>query len=59
MGDGGGGSDDAERNQPESLDDIPLSLDAMLDVLSSSPRRYLLESLRTRSHGTASFEDAT
>ncbi|MGQ3722892.1 DUF7344 domain-containing protein [Natrialba aegyptia] len=44
-------------NQP--LGDIPLSLDAILDILASERRRALLEYLWNRPDNSGSFEEAT
>ncbi|WP_049926604.1 ArsR/SmtB family transcription factor [Halopiger goleimassiliensis] len=42
-----------------SLEDIPLSLDALLDILANERRRYLLEYLWDQPGNVGSFEAAT
>ncbi|PSP78114.1 hypothetical protein BRC81_08705 [Halobacteriales archaeon QS_1_68_20] len=54
--DGGGGG--GESTEP-ALEDIPLSLDAMLDILANQRRRDLLELLQDRPENTVLFEEAT
>ncbi|WP_224332660.1 DUF7344 domain-containing protein [Haloprofundus halobius] len=50
-------STDSMKDTP--LEEIPLSVDAMLDILANSPRRHLLEYLRDQPEGTATVEEAT
>jgi DNA-binding transcriptional ArsR family regulator len=48
----------AESRGAPALADIPLSVDALLDVLADADRRYLVDYLRDQSDHTASFEAA-
>ncbi|GAB3671983.1 DUF7344 domain-containing protein [Halopiger thermotolerans] len=43
----------------QSLHEIPLSLDAILDILANQRRRYLLEYLWDQPENVGSFEEAT
>lgn len=52
------GGDKPTDDEPP-LEEIPLSLDAMLDLLANSHRRYLLEYLRELPDRTGSFEEAS
>ena len=52
------GSGYAERDSAPALEEIPLSVDAMLDILANAHRRYLLAFLREQPGNTASFEAA-
>lgn len=54
MGDNGECAGDPE----PALGEIPLSVDAMLDILANADRRYLLEFLADQPDNTASFEAA-
>ena len=60
MADDGDGSDDVgdDLGGPP-LEELPLSTDALLDILANSHRRYLLEFLRDQPDEAASFEQAT
>ena len=51
-----GRSGGADQNPASALEEIPLSVDAMLDVLANAHRRYLLAFLRGQPGNTASFE---
>lgn len=51
--------DAADSAEDRSLEDIPLSLDVLLDVLASERRRALIAHLRDQPESTASFEAAT
>lgn len=42
-----------------ALGDMPLSIDAMLDILANPHRRYMIEYLREQPDETAAFEDVT
>ena len=53
-GEGGG-----EVTDDTPLEEIPLSLDAMLDILANPRRRLLLEYLRDVPEQTCSFEEVT
>lgn len=52
-------SDTADESDEQPLEEIPLSLDALLDILANERRRYLLEYLWNESDGVGSFEAAT
>ena len=47
------------RDENPSLEEIPLSLDAMLDILAHRQRRYLLEYLADAPDDSGSFEQVT
>lgn len=60
--DEGGGSDAPDPGEPPddpSLEESPLSLDAMLDLLANRRRRHLLDYLQDVPGEVCSFEDAT
>lgn len=49
-------NDVAGQDDEPDLEDIPLSVDALLDVLADARRRYLLDFLREQPDNAASFE---
>lgn len=60
MNDNGNGGEDADTDATEpALQDIPLSLDAMLDILANRPRRDLLTFLQEQPEESAAFEEVT
>ncbi|WP_135822394.1 DUF7344 domain-containing protein [Halostella litorea] len=52
-------NDPADESGEQSLTDIPLSLDAILDILANHRRRFLLEYLWDQPENVGSFEEAT
>ncbi|MFC6718321.1 hypothetical protein ACFQGT_11830 [Natrialbaceae archaeon GCM10025810] len=52
-------SDENDPDDDQPLRDIPLSLDAILDILASERRRALLEYLWGKPDNSGSFEEAT
>lgn len=50
--------EDSDSSDDQSLGDIPLSLDAVLDILASERRRALLEYLWEKPDNSGSFEGA-
>ena len=51
--------DTGDSSEKQPIEEIPLSLDALLDILANQRRRYLLEYLWERPDGVGSFEEAT
>lgn len=59
---GGDGSDESDPEEPPddpSLEEFPLSLDAILDLLANRRRRHLIEYLQDVPRDVGSFEEAT
>lgn len=51
--------EDGDSSAEQPIEEIPLSLDALLDILANERRRYLLEYLWEQPDGVGSFEEAT
>lgn len=51
--------DPSDSSEEPPLHEIPLSLDAILDILANHRRRALLKYLMEQPENTGSFEDAT
>ena len=51
--------DDGDASDERPIDEIPLSLDALLDILANERRRFLLEYLWDQPDDVGSFEAAT
>lgn len=52
-------SDTSDESGEQPIEEIPLSLDALLDILANERRRCLLEYLWSQSEEVGSFEAAT
>ncbi|WP_124196183.1 DUF7344 domain-containing protein [Natrarchaeobius chitinivorans] len=52
-------NESSDESGEQSLHEIPLSLDAVLDILANHRRRFLLEYLWDKPENSGSFEEAT
>lgn len=59
MTDNDGEPDEESTPDELALEELPLSTDALLDILANSRRRYLIEYLRDQPDEAGSFEAAT
>lgn len=59
MGDNEQRPEGAKSREAPALEDSPLSVDTLLDILANANRRHLIDLLRDRPDKTASFEAVT